>query len=382
MTSAALPTRRAVDDSTDGQRGINVTTLLSQAITISGYPDLTDTGEPQASYDALAAVGHRLIRLPIDWNFLQPNLDKGDERFYSAYWRAIKAEIGKIKKAGLKAVLDLHNGCEWTKPGSSEPPLVCGAGLSLDVTTGVWRTISEEFKNEPAVVAYDLFNEPTKFTPPSIPNEAGKQAYSVYQAHVNAIVAALRAQGDRKEIWVESLCCSIGLDINNTDPDGGWVVDPIKRIVYSLHMYPVGFDADAGLGEEFNPAKLDPNYEEPKGKPWSNRGYVRGFLRRLDGFGSWCKRTGEQCSIGEVGWYSRGQAKDSVSRWNELGDEWYNIADYYGLAVTYYGASSASVSPLWVYDAPGPSSWFPARGMTQKQSQASVIEKQSHLSKP
>lgn len=380
LSSAAIPP--PPDETTDGQRGINVVTMLTQGATIYDHPDATPTGEPQATYDTLAQLGHKLIRLPVDWSYLQPGLDVGDPRFHEGYWRSIRNEVAKIGGAGMRVVLDLHNGCEWVKPKApGATPLVCGAGLSTAATTDVWRKISAEFKDDRAVVAYDLFNEPTRFNSPNPgdPQDPRNQSYSTYKAHVNAIVAAIRAQGDRKTIWVESLCCTKNLDVNRTDPDGGWVVDPMKRIVYSLHMYPVPNSAD---GETFNPAKLDPRYEVPRGKAWSDLGYVTGFLGRVDAFGGWCRRNGLACSVGEVGWYGSGQSEQSAVQWNELGDRWYDIADGYGLAVTYFGASSAYKNNLWAYDTPGPDAWFPVTGMTRKQPQAAVIEKSQHLSKP
>lgn len=378
VSSLAVPERP--EESTNGLRGINVATLMSQAVTIYGHPEVTDTGEPQATYDALASRGHKLIRLPIDWNYLQPNLGAGDSAFNPAYWKAVRAEVAKIGAAGMKTVLDLHNGCEWKPSRSAAPPLVCGAGLSMDAAIGVWRSLSNQFRGDSSVIAYDLFNEPTAFNSPNPadPQDPRKQPYSAYKDYVNAIVRAIRGNGDRKAIWVESLCCTKNLDIPKTDPNGGWVTDPANRIVYSLHMYPF---SGSTRSEEFDPAKLNPRYEEPKGEVWSDLGYVTGFLDRLDAFGAWCRKNRLECSIGEVGWYGPGQSAESSRQWNALGDQWYNIANYYGLAVTYFGASSAYTDNLWVYGAPGPNRWFPAPGMTEKHPQASVIEKRQHLSK-
>ncbi|ADG76733.1 Glycoside hydrolase family 5 OS=Tsukamurella paurometabola (strain ATCC 8368 / DSM / CCUG 35730/ CIP 100753 / JCM 10117 / KCTC 9821 / NBRC 16120 / NCIMB 702349 / NCTC 13040) OX=521096 GN=Tpau_0079 PE=3 SV=1 [Tsukamurella paurometabola] len=380
MSAIAIGPARAAVPVGDGQRGINVTTMEIQAVTIFDHPTITNTGEPQSSYNYLASLGHKLIRLPISWNFLQPNLDTGNRTFHAAYWTAIKAEVAKIKAAGLKTVLDLHNGCEWTKPKTTAPVKVCGAGLTLADTNDVWLQLSNQFKNEPSVVAYDLFNEPVRFNHPtrSELQNAADQPYTSYKAAVNSIVAALRANNDSKKIWVESLCCHREHDLASTDPNGGWVIDPLNKIVYSQHMYPV---SDSSKGEVFDMAKIDPNYEQPQGDFWADWGYVRGFLSRLDRFAGWCDRSNVQCSIGEVGWYGDGQSPDSAALWNQLGDEWYNKANYHGFAVTYYGASSTSPGSLWAYDSATPA-WHPAPGFSRKQPQALILEKPSHLSRP
>ena len=229
------------------------------------------------------------------------------------------------------------------------------------------------------MIAYDLFNEPIKFNHPTLAEaqDAARAPYAKYQEAVNAAIAAIRGNRDRKVIWVEALCCSAYLDFASTDPNGGWVRDPANRIVYSQHMYPVG---NSTVGEEFVPAKLDRRYEEPAGKLWADHGYTRGFLDRLTTFGQWCLRSGVSCSVGEVGWYGRGQSAESARQWNDLGSSWYTIANTYRLAVTYYGVSSAYQTNLWAYDSRVPDPWFPAPGVTETQSQASVIEKPENLS--
>lgn len=367
------------EPTTDGLRGVNVATLVSQAVTIYDHPEVTDTGEPQSTYDLLAGRGHELIRLPVDWNYLQPKLGSGDRAFHPAYWKAVQSEVGKIKRAGLRAVLDLHNGCEWSGPKNSGPPLVCGVGLPIDTVADTWRRLSDAFRGDPAVIAYDLFNEPTKFNHPTLAeaHDPARAPYAKYQEAVNAAVAAIRNNHDRKTIWVEALCCSSYLDFASTDPNGGWVQDPADRIVYSQHMYPVG---NSAVGESFNPAKLDRRYDEPAGTLWADHGYTRGFLDRLETFGSWCSRSGLACSIGEVGWYGRDQSADSARQWNDLGDKWYQIANKYRMSVTYYGTSSAYQTGLWAYDSPVPNPWFPAPGVTRDQPQAAVIEKPENLS--
>lgn len=378
--TVAVPRSAAPEQSTDGLRGINIATLLTQAVTIYDHPTVTGTGEPLSTYVRLQQLGHRLIRLPVDWNFLQPDLDTGEEDFHPAYWNAVRSEVGKIKAAGLRVVLTLHSGCEWRKPKTTSAPLVCGAGLSTDQTDRVWRTFSDAFRDDPAVIAYDLFNEPTRFSHPTRRDlqAPDKPAYSVYQRHVNSVVRALRENGDRKTIWVEGLCCSPYTDFLYTDPSGGWVDDPLRRIVYSQHMYPA---RNSSEGEVFDAAKLDEDYVRDAGKPWVDRGYERGFIGRLRDFGEWCRRSAVSCSVGEVGWYGPGQSAANAEQWNLLGDRWYSLADTYGLSVTYFGTSSAFHGPLWAYDAPGPDVWFPAPGLSRKQSQSAIIEKPEHLSR-
>ncbi|WP_309224032.1 cellulase family glycosylhydrolase [Mycobacteroides sp. CBMA 326] len=364
-----------------GQRGVNIVTLMTQAVTIKDHPELAGYGEPQSTYTKLASYGHKLIRLNISWDYLQPGIAEGNLEFFEPYMTVIRAEVAKIKAAGMRVVIDLHNGCEWTKPGTTTT-LVCGAGLTTAITNDVWRKLSTAFKDEPAVYAYDLFNEPVRFDHPTRANVRvpGNQPYETYKTHVNQVVKAIRDNGDSTTIWVEPLCCYWFFDFDDTDPAGGWVNDPLNKIVYSQHMYPV---LDSTNGEPYNPEKLDPNYEVPKGSIFADRGYTWGFLWRLDNFGNWCNAHNLKCSIGEVGWYGDyNQTPASAAGWNTLADDWYWKADYYGLDVTYFGVNTADRQPLLAYDAPGGPPWYPASGISMKRPQATIIEKPGHLSKP
>lgn len=377
------------------QRGVNTNMLSIQSQTAFQWPDEATSkfGEPQSTYTYLAAKGHKLVRIGFNWDVMQRGLTTSNTTapLEAKYVAKVTAEIAKAKTAGLKVVLVLSNPCRWadrtndpnwTQPASSQ--LLCGQGLTDAHAANLWKRVSALYQNESAVAAYDLFNEPSDYQHPTRtdmqdPTEF-RARYSAYKSAVNASIAAIRSNGDTKLVWVESLCCSVFHDFASTDPGGPWVVDPLNRVQYSQHMYPDGSPDDT---DEFDEDKRDPAYDSEPGKYWSDLGYTTGFLYRLDNFGGWCATFNVKCSIGEVGWPNSVTESATADKWNQLGDEFYYKANYYGLDVLSYGVQTGLPGGLSPYG-PAATAWgwqFPAPGITNSYSQAAIIEKPDHLSR-
>lgn len=398
MAIALLPAARVHANGTLGysQRGVNANMLFIQSQTAFAWPDepVSKFGEPQATYTYLASRGHKYVRIFFDWDVIQRGITPTNATapLDAKYTQKVTAEIGKAKSAGLKVVLVLGNACQWqdrtNDPDWQQPGpganLLCGQGLTDAHAANLWRRVSSLYKNEAAVVAYDLFNEPTAFQHPTRPDMQDPATwpvpYSAYKSAVNASVKAIRDNGDNKLVWVESLCCSLYHDFASTDPGGPWVVDPANRVQYSLHMYPT---SNPAVFEAYDTAKEDPNYDSAPGQFWSNRGYITGFLNRVDTFAWWCSTYSVKCSIGEVGWSNDllpGTAADAA-KWNSLGDEFYNKANWYGFDVLFFGVASGLEGVLVPYSCASCSGWvYPAPGVTQPRSPAGIIEQPQHLS--
>ncbi|ADG76732.1 Glycoside hydrolase family 5 domain-containing protein OS=Tsukamurella paurometabola (strain ATCC 8368 / DSM / CCUG 35730 / CIP 100753 / JCM 10117 / KCTC 9821 / NBRC 16120 / NCIMB 702349 / NCTC 13040) OX=521096 GN=Tpau_0078 PE=3 SV=1 [Tsukamurella paurometabola] len=384
-----------------GQRGVNTNMLFVQSQTAYDWPDESPSkfGEPQSTYDYLAAKGHKYVRIGFNWDVMQRGITATNTGapLDAKYVAKVSSEIAKAKKASLKVVLVLGNPCTWedrTGATNWEEPtpsrvLLCGKGLTDAHLANLWRRISTLYKSEPAVAVYDLVNEPVSYQHPirTDMQDPGTwpAPYSAYKSAINASIKAIRDNGDDKYVWVQSLCCTLNHDFASTDPNGPWAVDPLNRIEYSQHMYPV---SDPNTASKFEEKKLDPNYDSAPGQFWSDRGYTTGFLWRLDTFGGWCSQFSVKCSIGEVGWHNEISEPETAARWNDLGDEFYNKANYYGFDVLSFGVTTGLQGALSTHGTnpvgqpPNLQGWqFPAPGITRSFSQATVIEKPQHLSK-
>jgi endoglucanase len=310
-------------------RGVNSFTL-AYAESDPAYP-----GEPQSSYDFLAARGHRIIRLPFGWGVLQPRLGGPlDPRFLAA----LRTEVDRIRKAGMFVILDLHSAGHWPR---SDSPVKLGSGISQQAFVDVWLRLSQEFRSDRAVLAYDLANEPDVDA-------------DIWEAYSQACVNGLRKAGDRTLLWVEA----VDFSAPEAFPDehgSPWIDDPANKVMYSAHQY---FDRSGQYAQGFDLA------------PYSDA--AASAVERLSKFTDWLAEHGQRGSVGEIGWPSSRRTA-SWSQWNAIGQRWYEAADRAGLWVTYFSATSAYDEPQDAYDAPQ-NRFRPIPGISVAESQASVIE--------
>jgi endoglucanase len=313
-------------------RGVNSYTLNYAA------SDGRFVGEAPASYRFLAARGHRLVRLPFEWGYIQPQLGRPlSGRFVAA----VESEVAAIAHAGMKVVLDVHS--SGRHPLAHRALRHFGAGISQAQFQDLWVRLSDRFGGDPRIYAYDLMNEPDGFSD------------QVWQSFSQSAVDVLRAHGDNALLWIEGTAYSMPNDWREHQPMP-WIEDPVDNHAYSAHAYP-------GLTSY-----------HPQRHPQAND--ERDFLVGLRDFLDWLNEFGRRGSVGEVGWPSRRfVGATGAAQWNRLGDAWYAMADAGGLDVTYFGASSAYDNWLWAYDAPH--NRFPVPGLQRAESQSAVIE--AHL---
>lgn len=341
------------------ERGVNVYTLEMNRHSdepVEGW------GEPQSSYDYLASRGTSIVRLAFSWGMLQPPVEdkRGDIDFDKSLaapvdedaLAVVREQVDRIEAAGMRAVVDLHNGCSYPEGPGADPDqsVFCGDGLSQEAQAAIWLTLSNEFKDDPGVYAYDLFNEP----------RTGNLDFATYRQYSQAVVDAIRGNGDDHTLWVEAM---IGdWTLADKAKDGPWITSPDgtvdESIVYSEHFYP---GSTSRGNRAYNP---DGDYG----------GFIGGIRR----FGEWCQKWDVHCSIGELGWPSASSQErytgDYDGQWDGMGQRAYELADEYSLDVTYFAAMGTDDGYLFAYDSSDPS--FPSMvGIDRAQSQADVIER-------
>jgi endoglycosylceramidase len=271
--------RLTVSDSTisdvDGRtvllRGVNVNQLNDYADNGTGLPTVMPL--ERADFARMAAMGFNVVRLNVAWSALEPT----PGAFDTAYVDRIRTAVRDAKDHGIYTLLDMHQDA-WgkfigTPPGVSCPPLTepgigwdgapewatitdgwttCTAGGVREVSPAVarafqafyddeqgvqghlvstWAKLAAEFKDEPAVVGYDLLNEPN----PGLrdPVTAADQLGRFYQRAIDAIRQA-ETGGFEHLVIVEpsAIWSGFGLD---AIPPRQYLTDPL--IVFSPHLY-------------------------------------------------------------------------------------------------------------------------------------------------
>jgi endoglucanase len=131
----------------------------------------------------LRAQGFNVIRVPLHWKLFQTPDDEG--------FQLLDNVVRWSHEAGLYVVLDLHaapggqTGAN-IDDGHGYPWLFVDAGAQQQ-TIDLWKRLAEHYRDEPAVLGYDLLNEP-------IPNFPGLESLNPrLEPLYKRIAAAIRS---------------------------------------------------------------------------------------------------------------------------------------------------------------------------------------------
>jgi endoglucanase len=127
-----------------------------------------DSWMTDRDWDRIAALGFNVVRLPFWFNLIenenQPYVLRADA------WQYLDSAISKAAQRGIYVILDLHgavgsqgwehhSGCanrNWYWNGGNGQP----ASYYQDRTRWLWQQIALRYRDNPAVAAYGLLNEP------------------------------------------------------------------------------------------------------------------------------------------------------------------------------------------------------------------------------
>ncbi|MFG1785764.1 glycoside hydrolase family 5 protein [Rhodococcus oryzae] len=262
-------------------RGANVTQLNDYA---QNDPRLPATARLESDeFARMAALGFNVSRLTLAWSALEPTPGAFDMNYVARIREAVK----DAKAQGIYTVLDMHQDA-WgkavgTPPGEACPsPLERGIGWDgapawATITDGwstctlggmresspavarsfqnfyddaqgiqghlvnTWARLAGEFKDEPAVVGYDLLNEPN----PGLrdPVAAADQIGRFYQRAIAAIRQAEQG-GFAHLVFFEpsAIWSALGVDAL---PPPHYLNDPL--VVFAPHLYSGSINVDNDL---------------------------------------------------------------------------------------------------------------------------------------
>ncbi len=106
--------------------------------------------------------GFNSIRVPFNYRLFEP--DAASAKLEGEGYRRLDDVVAWSRKEGLYVILDMH-----AAPGGQTGdniddswgyPFLFESPESQDLTVNIWRKIAARYRNEPAVIGYDLLNEP------------------------------------------------------------------------------------------------------------------------------------------------------------------------------------------------------------------------------
>jgi endoglucanase len=139
----------------------------------------------------IKAAGFNTVRVPLHWGLFVAPGDAGADRFEGEGWTLLDRLVQWCRASGLRVIIDLH-----AAPGGQTGvnhddgpgvPLTFYVPKYRRLTIALWREIAARYHNEPAVLGYDLLNEP--ISPYSDENYLNPRLEKFYRE----IVAAIRS---------------------------------------------------------------------------------------------------------------------------------------------------------------------------------------------
>ena len=140
-----------------------ISELIGQDATKKFWNDFLNDYITEADIHYLKSLGMNSIRLPFHYKLFTDEYymgGRGESRGFALFDKL----IGWCRREGIFVILDMH-----CAPGGQTGdniddsygyPFLFDSPGSQDLTIKIWRKIANHYKNEPAVLGYDLLNEP------------------------------------------------------------------------------------------------------------------------------------------------------------------------------------------------------------------------------
>ena len=169
--------------------------LIGRDVASRFWSEFRDVYVAKDDIDFLKAAGFNTIRVPLDWRLFVAPEDGGqngeNDRFEGSGWSLVDRLVQWCRTAGLRVILDLH-----AAPGGQTGvnhddgpgfPLTFYVPRYRKLTIALWQKLAAHYRDETAVLGYDLLNEP--ISPYSDVDYLNPQLEPLYRD----IVAAIRS---------------------------------------------------------------------------------------------------------------------------------------------------------------------------------------------
>jgi len=253
--------------------------------------------------DYFKGKGLMLVRLPLKWERMQPELggDLNREEL-----ERLKEFVGEAEKREIAVILDLHN---YGRRFVNGEKYIIGTGeLTVGYFASFWKKLADEMKSFTNIYGHGLMNEPYDL-------DASTPWFQMAQAAIDSI----------REVDTDRTIIIGGDDWSSAER---WLQksdtlkhlnDPSGNLMFEAHLY---FDKDAS-------GSYKKSYDEEECTPTKG-------IERVTPFVNWLKENGFRGMIGEYG------VPDDDERWLETTDIFLSFLQQNGVNATYWAAG-----PWW-----------------------------------
>ena len=134
--------------------------LLGREHAAAFWKEFRDTYIGQDDIRFIKSVGFNTVRIPLHWRlFMDAEGTIGGDG-----WALLDRVLGWVREAGLYAIVDLHAApggqTGYHHDDGSGYPLMFYVPRDRGLALRLWRAIAERYAGNPAILGYDLLNEP------------------------------------------------------------------------------------------------------------------------------------------------------------------------------------------------------------------------------
>ncbi len=134
--------------------------LLGRKPSVAFWHTFRDRYIAEDDIEFIKSVGFNTVRIPLHYGLFMSD----DGTMTGEGWALLDRVLGWVRAAGLYAILDLH-----AAPGGQTGinhddgpgyPLMFYVPRDQDLTVKLWQAIARRYAGDPAILGYDLLNEP------------------------------------------------------------------------------------------------------------------------------------------------------------------------------------------------------------------------------
>ena len=221
-------------------KGVNIEGAEANGDKLPGRLNFDFIYPSEFELNSFASEGMNVIRLPVLWERLQPDLAGG---LAPEELQRLRTTVGQATRRHMDVVIDIHN------YGSYRERKIGEAAVPTASFARFWGSLASAFKNQPGV-DFGLMNEPKNFTADG------------WRDVAQAALSAIRATGARNMVLVPGANWDNAYNFVQGDGKSSNAAslitldDPARNLVFEVHQYldpdnsgtkPVCRDAEASV---------------------------------------------------------------------------------------------------------------------------------------